>query len=104
LIYGIPGFKLEKQVVERRVSYFRDSGINFRLSTAVDQGGPSFAELRRRHDVLFIATGVYRARDLAAPGSGLPEIVPALEFLTASNSRATARGSAIPCRRSRTAR
>ena len=44
-------------------------------------------ELRERHDAVFIATGVYKARDLAAPGSGLTGIVPALEFLTASNRR-----------------
>ncbi|MEK0082064.1 NAD(P)-dependent oxidoreductase [Benzoatithermus flavus] len=88
LIYGIPGFKLEKHVVERRTQHFRDSGVQFHLGADVGgRSGPSFAELRARHDALFIATGVYRARDLAAPGSGLAGIVPALAYLTASNRK-----------------
>ncbi len=87
LIYGIPGFKLEKPIVERRARHLRDSGIHFHLVSDIGGAGPSFAELRQRHDAVFIATGVYRARDLAAPGSGLPGIVPALDFLTASNRK-----------------
>jgi glutamate synthase (NADPH) small chain len=94
LIYGIPGFKLEKPVVERRARYLRDSGVHFHLASAVGGNGPSFAELRRRHDAVFVATGVYEARDLAAPGSGLRGIVPALDFLTASNRKGL--GDAVP--------
>ncbi len=87
LIYGIPGFKLEKHIVERRAQHLRDSGVHFHLAHDIGQGGSGLAELRKRHDAVFIATGVYKARDLAAPGSGLTGIVPALEFLTASNRR-----------------
>lgn len=88
LVYGIPGFKLEKEVVERRIRHFRDSAITFHLGCDVGgASGPSFAELRARHDALFVATGVYKARDLAAPGSGLPGIVPALAYLIASNRK-----------------
>lgn len=88
LIYGIPGFKLEKHVVERRAQHFRDSGVQFHLNADVGgPNGPGFAELRARHDALFIATGVYKARDLAAPGSGLAGIVPALAYLMASNRK-----------------
>jgi glutamate synthase (NADPH) small chain len=87
LVYGIPGFKLEKAIVERRARHLRDGGIHFHLASDVGGAGPSFAELRRSHAALFVATGVYRARDLAAPGSGLGGIVPALEFLTASNRK-----------------
>lgn len=87
LIYGIPGFKLEKEAVERRTRYFRDSGIRFHVGVEVGPSGIGFAELRARHDALFIATGVYRARDLGAPGSGLDGIVPALAYLTASNRK-----------------
>jgi glutamate synthase (NADPH/NADH) small chain len=94
LIYGIPGFKLEKPVVERRARYLRDSGIHFHLGSDVGPGGIGFAELRRRHDAVFVATGVYRARDLAAPGSGLAGIVPALAYLTASNRKGL--GDAVP--------
>jgi glutamate synthase (NADPH/NADH) small chain len=94
LIYGIPGFKLEKPIVERRARHLRDSGIHFHLASDIGGDGPSFAELRQRHDAIFLATGVYKARDLAAPGSGLPGIVPALEFLTASNRKGL--GDAVP--------
>jgi glutamate synthase (NADPH/NADH) small chain len=94
LIYGIPGFKLEKPVVERRAAYLRDCGVHFHLAADIGGKGPSFAELRRRHDAVLVATGVYKARDLAAPGSGLPGIVPALDFLTASNRKGL--GDAVP--------
>ncbi|HMR30962.1 MAG TPA: NAD(P)-dependent oxidoreductase [Geminicoccaceae bacterium] len=87
LMYGIPGFKLEKHVVQRRADYLGDGGVVFHLGSDVGGEGPSFAELRRRHDAVLIATGVYKARELQAPGSGLAGIVPALEFLTASNRR-----------------
>ncbi len=94
LIYGIPGFKLEKEVVERRARHLRDSGIHFHLASDIGGAGPSFTELRRRHEAVFIGTGVYRARDLTLPGCGLPGIVPALEFLTASNRKGL--GDAVP--------
>lgn len=84
LIYGIPNFKLEKEIVLRRAKLFAESGINLELNCAVGSG-ISFAELRARHDALLIATGVYKARDIAGPGSGLPGIVPALQYLIASN-------------------
>ncbi len=87
LIYGIPGFKLDKRVVERRARLLREAGIVFHLSCGIGEDGPSFAELRRRHDALFIATGVYEARKLAAPGVGLPGIVAALDYLIAANRR-----------------
>ncbi|MFO1075201.1 MAG: NAD(P)-dependent oxidoreductase [Geminicoccaceae bacterium] len=87
LIYGIPGFKLEKEVVERRARHLRDSGIHFHLGSDVGADGITFAELRARHDAVFVGTGVYRARDLGAPGSGLAGIVPALAYLTASNRK-----------------
>jgi glutamate synthase (NADPH/NADH) small chain len=84
LIYGIPGFKLEKHIVLRRWKLLEEAGVEFHLG--VDIGRDlSFAELRQRHDSVLIATGVYKARDIGGPGAGLPGIVPALDFLTASN-------------------
>jgi len=86
MMYGIPNFKLEKEVVERRAELLKQSGCHFHLNGGVGEaGGPSFDELRRRHDAVLIATGVYKARELAAPGVGLDGIVPALDYLTASN-------------------
>ena len=84
MIYGIPNFKLEKSVVLRRWNLLKEAGIHFHLGVGVG-GAVSLAELRARHDAVLIATGVYRARDLAAPGCGLAGIVPALDYLTASD-------------------
>lgn len=93
LIYGIPGFKLEKEIVLRRWKYLEDCGVQFHLNCSVGDGAAgsgahdtlSFAELRARHAAVLIATGVYKARDIGGPGAGLPGIVPALDYLTASN-------------------
>ncbi len=84
MIYGIPGFKLEKHIVLRRWKLLEEAGVVFHLGADVG-GALPFAELRSRHDSVLIATGVYKARDIGGPGSGLAGIVPALEFLTASN-------------------
>ncbi len=84
LIYGIPNFKLDKIIVERRIQHLRDGGIVFQGNAEIGRD-LSLDDLRKRHDAVLIATGVYKARDLAAPGSGLAQIVPALAFLTASN-------------------
>ncbi|MEC8129757.1 MAG: FAD-dependent oxidoreductase, partial [Pseudomonadota bacterium] len=86
LIYGIPGFKLEKHVVERRHKLLEDGGVTFRLN--VDVGTDmTFDEIREAHDAVLIATGVYKARDIAVPGVGLGGVVPALDYLTASNRK-----------------
>jgi len=93
LIYGIPNFKLEKQVVERRARLLADSGISFTLNFEVGRDA-SLAELRERHDAILLACGVYRARDIQAPGVGLGSIVPALDYLTASNRKGL--GDSVP--------
>ncbi len=84
LIYGIPGFKLEKDVVERRTGRLEQSGITFHLDFEVGNEA-GLSELREKHDALLIATGVYRARGLKVPGVGLGNIREALDYLTASN-------------------
>ena len=86
MIYGIPGFKLEKDVVLRRWRLLEEGGIKFHLGVGIGEG-LSFAELRARHDAVLIATGVYKSRDIGGPGSGLAGIVPAMEYLTASNRK-----------------
>lgn len=86
LIYGIPNFKLDKGVVERRADVLIAGGIRFHLDCEVGTMLP-FDELRARHDALFIGTGVYRPRDIATPGVGLANIVQALDYLTASNRK-----------------
>ncbi len=84
LIYGIPNFKLEKEVVLRRWKLLEEGGIRFRLNFAVGTD-MTLAELRAQHDAILVATGVYKPRDIGGPGSGLPGIVPALDYLIASN-------------------
>ena len=84
MIYGIPNFKLEKPVVERRTQWLIEGGIEFTLNVEIGRD-ITLAELRKRHDAVLIATGVYKARDIQAPGVGLGGIVPALDYLIASN-------------------
>jgi glutamate synthase (NADPH/NADH) small chain len=86
LVYGIPGFKLEKDVVARRVKRLEDGGIVFQLNFEVGRDA-SLDKLRAQHDAVFIATGVYKARDIEIPGASLSAIVPALEFLIAANKK-----------------
>ncbi|MGH6905693.1 MAG: FAD-dependent oxidoreductase, partial [Geminicoccaceae bacterium] len=93
LVYGIPNFKLEKEVVARRAQVLIDGGIRFQLDCEVGRD-VSFRELRARHDALFIGSGVYRGRDIAVPGVGLANIVPALDYLIASNRKGL--GDAVP--------
>ena len=86
LIYGIPNFKLEKFVVERRTNLLRESGINFELNFEVGKD-LTLDQLRKKHDALLIATGVYKATEINIPGSDLDNIFPAMDFLTASNKK-----------------
>ena len=86
LIYGIPNFKLEKYVVERRTKLLKDSGINFVQNFEVGRDKTLY-ELKEKHDAILIATGVYKAREIDIPGQNLKNIFPAMEFLTASNRK-----------------
>ena len=95
LTYGIPGFKLEKDVVLRRVERLRAAGIVFHHDFAVGRDA-SFDDLRGRHDAVLIATGVYAARDIAAPGIDAAGVVPALDYLFASNRRGFGEPAAGP--------
>ncbi|MEX6633873.1 NAD(P)-dependent oxidoreductase [Hyphococcus lacteus] len=84
LVYGIPNFKLEKDVVARRTKYLEDSGVEFVRNFDVGRDA-TFADLRKEHDAIVVATGVYKARDLACPGAGNKGVIAALDYLTASN-------------------
>ena len=86
LIYGIPNFKLEKFVVTRRIDLLKKSGINFKNNFEVGKDA-TLEELRKKHDAILIATGVYKAREIELPGNDLDNIFPAMEFLTASNKK-----------------
>ena len=86
LIYGIPNFKLEKNVVERRTNLLKETGIKFVQNFEVGRD-KSLYELKEKHDAILIATGVYKAREINIPGHNLKNIFPAMEFLTASNRK-----------------
>jgi glutamate synthase (NADPH/NADH) small chain len=84
MTYGIPGFKLEKDVVMRRMEQLEKGGVEFVMNCNVGED-ISFEEIRNKHTAVLIATGVYKSRDLQGPGSGADGIVRALDYLTASN-------------------
>ena len=93
LIYGIPGFKLEKEIVLRRWKWLEEGGVKFVLNADIG-GAVPFPRLRMEHDAVLIATGVYKAREIGGPGAGLPGIVKALDFLITSNRKGL--GDAVP--------
>ncbi|MDF0487821.1 NAD(P)-dependent oxidoreductase [Sphingomonas sp. H39-1-10] len=93
LTYGIPGFKLEKYVVTRRVERLAAGGIVFHNDFEVGRDA-SLDDLRERHDAVLIATGVYKPRAIKAPGVASDGIVDALDYLTASNRKSF--GDAVP--------
>ncbi len=93
MTYGIPNFKLEKHIVERRANLLAESGVEFHLDFEVGRDA-SLEELRERHDAVLIATGAYAARDFAMPGVGLGNIFQAMTYLTASNRKGL--GDAVP--------
>ncbi|HEV2561843.1 MAG TPA: NAD(P)-dependent oxidoreductase [Rhizomicrobium sp.] len=86
LTYGIPNFKLEKDVVQRRVQRLADGGVIFKLNFEMGRDA-SLEELRARHDALFLATGVYKPREIEVPGAHLGRVVAALDYLIASNRK-----------------
>ena len=86
LIYGIPNFKLEKSVVERRTKLLMDGGIEFMQNFEVGKDA-TLDQLRKKHDSILIATGVYKPREIDLPGNDLENIFPAMDFLTASNRK-----------------
>ena len=86
LIYGIPNFKLEKHVVERRTKLLKEGGIEFVQNFEVGKDA-TLEQLRKKHDAILIATGVYKPREINLPGNDLDNIFPAMEFLTASNKK-----------------
>ena len=86
LIYGIPNFKLEKSIVQRRADLLTGGGVTMHLDVEVGRDC-SLAELRARHDAVVIATGAYKARNMSLPGIGLGNIFQAMDYLTASNRK-----------------
>ena len=81
LRYGIPNFKLNKRIIDRRIRVMEQEGVNFVYGKDVQ----SVAELAKEYDAVVIATGTPIARDLKAPGRELKGIHLALELLSQQN-------------------
>jgi glutamate synthase (NADPH/NADH) small chain len=84
LVNGIPAFKLEKHIIERRVDFLERRGVKFRLGVRVGWD-LSLTDLRRDFSAVFLAVGAQRPKPLDIPGGDLPGIVPALPFLIQKN-------------------
>ena len=93
LRYGIPDFKLEKWIIDRRLEQLREEGVQFQ--TGVHVGVDlSPAELRRNFDAVLLCTGSEQPRDLPVPGRELAGVHFAMEFLAQNNRRIA--GDRIP--------
>jgi len=86
LIYGIPNFKLDKSIVLRRTKFLQDSKIKIINNFEVGKDA-TLKDLKKKHEAILIATGVYKAREVETPGHELKNIFPAMKFLTASNKK-----------------
>jgi glutamate synthase (NADPH/NADH) small chain len=86
MTYGIPGFKLEKDVVMQRIAQLEQAGVQFVLNCNVGED-LAFDAIRGKHDAVIIATGVYKSRDLGGPNAGAAGIVRAIDYLTAANRK-----------------
>ena len=86
LRYGVPDFKLEKTVLDRRLAQLRAEGIEFRTGVSVGQDY-SVDELRRDFDAICLAVGAEASRELEVPGRELGGIHLAMDYLTQQNRR-----------------
>ena len=90
LIYGIPHFKMEKDILERRLEQLRAEGVRFVTGVHIGGNGPndiSFAELREDSDAILLACGAELPRPLRLPGSELRGIHFAMDYLIQANRR-----------------
>ena len=95
LRYGIPDFKLEKTVIDRRIRILEQEGIHFECGTEAGKD-LSGAYLKKRHDVIVLAMGTPEARDLKIPGRDLRGIHFALDFLSGENRCVSAELPELP--------
>ena len=92
LRFGIPEFKMEKYVLDRRIRQMKDEGTNFRCGVTVGVN-PTWAQLKERYDAVVIAVGSTIGRDLPVPGRELEGIYQAMDFLPQANR--VARGKKV---------
>ncbi|HPS57004.1 MAG TPA: glutamate synthase subunit beta [Spirochaetota bacterium] len=93
LRYGIPDFKLDKRIIDRRLRILEQEGIEFRTGTMIGREIP-VEELHRDYDAVLLATGAREPRDIAIEGRELKGIHFAMEYLEQQNRRVA--GEEIP--------
>lgn len=86
LRYGIPDFKLEKWVVDRRIRLMEGEGVHFEMGVSVGED-VSYRYLEGRFDAICMACGAREPRDLSIPGRDLQGIHPAMDYLVQQNKR-----------------
>ena len=86
LRYGIPDFKLDKSVIDRRVEIMKQEGIEFKVNTSVGTD-IKFKQLEATFDIILVATGSTTPRLINVPGAEATGIYPAMEFLSQQNKR-----------------
>ena len=86
LTFGIPGFKLEKHVVQRRRTIFEGMGIEFRLGVEIGRD-VAFERLLEEYDAVFLGMGTYKFVQGGFPGEDLPGVTPSLPYLVANARR-----------------
>jgi glutamate synthase (NADPH/NADH) small chain len=84
--YGIPDFKMDKGLLNRRLAQLEAEGITFRPNSHIGRNIP-VDELRREHDAIVLALGALKPRDLRVPGRDLDGIHFAMDYLTLQNKR-----------------
>jgi len=87
LRYGIPDFKMEKTIIERRVTQMEGEGVTFHCNAAIGPGGRTVDNLATEYDAVLLASGAERPRDIAVPGRDLGGIHFAMDFLPQQNRR-----------------
>lgn len=80
LVNGAPSFRLDRSVVNRRISLLEKRGVTFRLGVKLGED-LTHADVRRQFDAVYLALGARRARELSIPGHDLKGVLPALSFL-----------------------
>ena len=85
LRYGIPEFKMEKRVLDRRLDVMRASGVKFHPNVTIGAGGTPLSVLQQNHDAILLAIGSTRSRRIDVPGRDLDGVLPAMTYLEAAN-------------------
>jgi glutamate synthase (NADPH) small chain len=89
LRYGIPEFKMEKSILDRRLTVMRAAGIQFFPSVAIGEGSLTLESLRSNHDAVLLALGSTIPRRIDVPGADLEGVVVAMTYLEAANRAVT---------------